>query len=239
MRAHYFQHVPFEGLGSIEPWLLQAGYTIGCTRFFAGDPLPEWSGVDLLVVMGGPMSVHDEAIHPWLVQEKQAIAAAIAGDIPVLGICLGAQLIACVSGGQVYPHTVKEIGWFRLQGLPQPEDEPAGLASFQFPEQLDVFQWHGDTFDLPPAARWLASSHACKHQAFQLAGQRVVGLQFHLETTRTSLLALVEHCADELVPGPYVQSAETMLQVTDNQFLPLHDQMTRLLAYLCAPHSAR
>jgi GMP synthase-like glutamine amidotransferase len=237
MRAHYFQHVPFEGLGSIEPWLTQAGYTMGCTRFYAGDPLPDWEDVDLLVVLGGPMSVNDEALYPWLVQEKQALAEAIHRDIPVLGICLGAQLIACACGSRVYPHTVKEIGWFMLQGIPVPVTHPSGVDGFRFPSELAVFQWHGDTFDLPSNARLLVRGEVCEHQAFQILGKRVLGLQFHLETTPESLRALIEHCADELAPGPWVQEAEAMQQVPESQFLQIHAQLARVLSYLCQPAS--
>lgn len=138
MRAHYFQHVPFEGLGSIESWLKKSGFKITSTRFYESAKLPDLKTIDLLVVMGGPMSVNDEDRFPWLVAEKQFIWDAIAKSKPVLGICLGAQLIASALGAGVYPNKVKEIGWFPIHGI-----ESNGQSVFAFPESISVFHWHG------------------------------------------------------------------------------------------------
>src|SRR3990172_9270172 len=111
MRLHWLQHVAFEGLGSIEPWAAASGFTVSATRFHAGDPLPSLAGIDWLVVMGGPMGVHDHGRHPWLTDEKRLLEAALARGLRVLGICLGAQLVAEALGAAVRPHRVKEIGW--------------------------------------------------------------------------------------------------------------------------------
>jgi GMP synthase-like glutamine amidotransferase len=110
MRAHYFQHVPFEGLGSIEPWLEEASYEITCTKFFDSTALPDLSSIDLLIVMGGPMSVNDEEKFPWIVTEKQFIREAIKSEKSVLGICVGAQLIASSMGSIGFQNAEKEIG---------------------------------------------------------------------------------------------------------------------------------
>ena len=128
MRAHYFQHVPFEGLGSIEPWLQKAGYEITSTRFYESTELPDLKTIEVLIVMGGPMSVNDEDKFPWLVAEKQFIRDAIAKRKPVLGICLGAQLIASTLGAIVYSNQEKEIGWFPICGITSND-----LSSFHFP----------------------------------------------------------------------------------------------------------
>ena len=117
MRAHYLQHVEFEGLGSIEPWLKAAGYEITNTRLFESAKLPDLKKIDLLIVMGGPMSVNDEDDFPWLVSEKKFIREAINSGKPVLGICLGAQLIASATGARVYRNPIKEIGWFPIYGM--------------------------------------------------------------------------------------------------------------------------
>ncbi|MGH8655750.1 MAG: type 1 glutamine amidotransferase [Gammaproteobacteria bacterium] len=144
MRAHYLQHVPFEGLGSIDPWLRSSGAEVTGTKFFENSMLPNVNDIDLLVVMGGPMSVNDEADLPWLVTEKQLIRAAIEKERAVVGICLGAQLIANAMGAPVYPNKEKEIGWFPVSRAPA--HDPRGL--FSFPAELLVFHWHGETFDL-------------------------------------------------------------------------------------------
>lgn len=227
MRAHYLQHVSFEGLGSIEKWLEKAGYAITATRLFDGESLPAVEDIDLLIIMGGPMSVNDEADYPWLVAEKAFIRAVMAADKPVLGICLGAQLIASSLGAKVYPNAQKEIGWLPIHA--QNGDRP---DVFQFPPVVGVFHWHGETFDLPEGAVLTASSAACINQAFQL-GNKVIGLQFHLETTPASAQALVDHSADELaVGGPYVQSAEQMLNVVPERFMAINAVMANLLSYL-------
>ena len=122
MRVHVLQHVPFEGLGSIGPWLQRRGAAISATRFFAGDQLPHLESLDMLVAMGGPMSVNDEATLPWLQEEKRLIADAIGRGTPVLGVCLGAQLIASALGARVFPNHVKEIGWFPVRA--RPTDRP-------------------------------------------------------------------------------------------------------------------
>ncbi len=224
MRAHYLQHVPFEGLGSIEPWLRSAGYEISSTRFFDQTALPELSEIDLLVVMGGPMSVNDEGEYPWLVQEKQYIRQVIDAGKHVLGICLGAQLIASAMGARVYPNRHREIGWFPIQGVPVPDG-----SIFCFPRSVQVFHWQGETFDLPPGAVRFASSEGCENQAFQL-GQSVIGLQFHLETTPESAQEIVSHCRAELIPARYVQPETTILGVVPESYRTINNLMAEVLS---------
>lgn len=191
MKIHYLQHVPFEGLGFIEKWARTQNATTGVSRLFRNDPLPGTEDFDWLVVMGGPMGIYDHDEFPWLVAEKKLIQQAIGAGKTVLGICLGAQLIADVLGAKVYPGPQKEIGWFPIK-------RAAGAPDL-IPDTLTVFHWHGDTFDLPEGAVPLASSAACKNQGFIYNG-RVVALQFHMETTVESMEALIENCGHEL-PG--------------------------------------
>lgn len=227
MRAHYLQHVPFEGLGSIEPWLLARGCEITATRFYEDSGgLPRLEEIDLLVVMGGPMSVNDEAAWPWLVREKAFVREAIAAGKPVLGICLGAQMIASALGAKVYPNSEKEIGWFPIEAVP---GEVADL--FHFPSQAAVFHWHGETFDLPEGAVRLARSTGCENQAFQL-GPRAIGLQFHLETTPQSAREIVSHCRAELVPARYVQPEAEILAAGPERYHAINELMSEVLAFL-------
>jgi GMP synthase (glutamine-hydrolysing) len=125
-----------------------------------------------------------------------------------LGVCLGAQLLADVLGAKIYQNTEKEIGW-----LPISLRSGSGTDLFfpGAPRELTVFHWHGDTFDLPVGADWLASSVGCAHQAFAF-GERVVGLQFHLETTPSGVAALIEHCGNELTEGRFVQRAARIIE---------------------------
>lgn len=226
MRAHYLQHVPFEGLGSIEAWLRQAGWQITGTRLFETTLLPPAHDIDLLIVMGGPMSVNDEGELPWLVDEKRFVRECVAAGKAVLGVCLGAQLIANALGARVYPNRQKEIGWFPVQAVAS-----RGPADFTFPASVEVFHWHGETFDLPPGARLLASSTACRHQAFQI-GRSVLGLQFHLETTPESARDLISHCRADLVPGPYVQPENVLEAVSDGRYRAINKLMGDVLRFL-------
>ena len=232
MRAHYLQHVPFEGLGSIETWLHSAHASISATRLYEEAHFPALESFDLLIIMGGPMSVNDDENYPWLAREKAFIAAAIAADKAVLGICLGAQLIAAVCGATIYANPLKEIGWFPITPIPG-----SGAGSFCFDEPATVFHWHGETFTLPPGAHHLARSAACNHQAFQLAGKAVIGLQFHLETTPESLRGMVQHCGEELQVSDTIQSAESLLASPPEAFVTVNQLMARLLQYLTTHQS--
>jgi GMP synthase-like glutamine amidotransferase len=226
MRAHWFQHVPFEGLGSIEPWLKSHGFGVSRTRFFADEALPSMDGIDFLIVMGGPMSVNEEDRFPWLVREKQWVREFMETGRPVLGICLGAQLIASALGARVYPNPVKEIGWFPVRGDVTPEP-----GRFALPSSTTVFHWHGETFDLPAGARRIAASDGCQNQGFQI-GMSVMGLQFHLETTHQSARDMVEHGRDELVPAGYVQSEQDILAADAARYRVISRLMNEVLGFL-------
>jgi GMP synthase-like glutamine amidotransferase len=230
MRVHYLQHVPFEGLGSIEPWLIREGHKITATRQFVDEKLPGISEFDWLVVLGGPMSANDDGKLGWLSAEKVLIQHAIEAGKCVLGICLGAQLIASVRGAEVFKNTHREIGWYPIERVAAASEHEIGRI---FPTQLDVLHWHGETFDLPSGATLLASSAACRHQAFAI-GTKVIGLQFHLEQTRESAEQLVASCRDELIPGKYVQSAEEIL-ASDERFTKINHLMNQML-YAMSKH---
>jgi GMP synthase-like glutamine amidotransferase len=174
MRVMIFRHVPFEGAGRIEPVLRARGVEFEYCDLFSGGSVPDTGNCQGVILMGGPMSVNDEL--PYLRHEEEVIRHAVSRGVPVLGICLGAQLIARAMGAAVYRNPAKEIGWFDVTFPPENDPLFGGLQS------ETVFHWHGETFDLPQGACLLASSDLCANQAFRL-GERTYGIQFHLEVT--------------------------------------------------------
>ena len=207
MKILCVQHVPFEGPGSVRPWAKRSGHEL--MRAMATEPatLPPVDRFDWLVLMGGPMGVHDGARHPWLQAEKEFIRRTLDAEKRVLGICLGAQLLADALGARVSRAPEPEIGWFPVERTAAGADSPIGRA---LPAKFTAFQWHGDTFDLPAGATHLARSAGCEQQGFAL-GARVAGLQFHLEVSGETVQDLLRHCPGDLGPGPYVQAPEAML----------------------------
>ena len=226
MNAHYFQHVPFEGLGSIERWLHDSGFHISRTPFFDTYTLPKIEDVDFLIILGGPMSVNDVDLFAWLEPEIAFIKSVIDAGKPVLGICLGAQLISSALGSSVFANPLKEIGWFPVSAVPCVDK-----TMFRFPDRTEVFHWHGETFDLPVGSVRLAASAACSNQAFQIRNN-VIGLQFHLETTAESVGAMIEYGKDELTPSAYVQSASEIQRAKPSRYTENNALMALILEYL-------
>lgn len=207
MKIAILQHVAFETPGAIAEWAAARQHKLCVCPLYDGAPLPELSDFDMLVVLGGSMSVHDEKEHAWLAAEKALIKEAIFAQKYVVGICLGAQLIAATLGATVTRNPVKEIGWFPVTV----EDSAAGHPILKgLNPAMIVFHWHGDTFDLPKGALHLMSSKVCLHQAF-LYGKRVLGLQFHLEMKEEEIGSIIMHCGNEVQPSATIQDADTML----------------------------
>lgn len=212
MRLHFFQHVWFEDLGVIKDWALDNGFAITRTAFYENESLPDLNDIDWLVIMGGPMNIYEVDKYSWLVEEKEFIKRAIDGGKKVLGICLGAQLIADVLGAKVTKGKHKEIGWFPVRF-----DNIKDSQVFKdFPNEVTVFHWHGDTFGIPLNAVHVAESDACSNQAFFYNCGKVIGLQFHFELKEQGIRRLVEQCSDEISLGDYVQKPEDIIAGISN-----------------------
>ena len=206
MHLHYIQHVPFETPGKILDWAKDRGHRVTGTRLYAGEALPAAETPDWLVVMGGPMSIGDEKAYPWLTVEKRFIEAALEQNKTIIGVCLGAQMLASVLGANVYRNKFREIGWFEVKLT---RDAAAFPATRRLPRKFTPLHWHGDTFDIPRGAVNIAESKGCTNQMFVYGG-RVIGLQFHLELTEQGVGDLVENCRHEIESAPYIQTPETI-----------------------------
>ncbi len=207
-RIHYLQHVDFEGPGTIADWASSRGHEMTGIDPGTGG-FPQAAEVDVLVILGGPMSVGDERRFPWLAEEKRFIREVIDHGALVLGICLGAQLLSEALGGQVYRNPEREIGWYSVE---RTSDGADSRAFGGLPQRFEALHWHGDTFSVPPGGVCLARSAATENQAFESRGGRLVGMQFHLEESRTSLGTLVQHAVDDLEPGgKWVATADQLL----------------------------
>jgi GMP synthase (glutamine-hydrolysing) len=196
-----FQHDPFEDLGFFSEILEKQRTVYRVLRLFHGEmPAEDWERIGALIILGGPMSVNDEEEYPFLRWEKRIIRAAIDEAVPVVGICLGAQLIAATLGTLVYHGRVKEIGWSPISITPHGQVD--SLLGY-LPENATVFQWHGDGFELPAGAIRLASSVNYKNQAFRV-GKNIYALQFHLEVTPPMIARWIDERSKDLALAPYI-----------------------------------
>lgn len=194
MRVHFLQHVAFETPGYINDWAEWNDFDTSFTRLFENEVLPALDDFDLLVVMGGPMGVYNNDQYPWLIDEKTLIKKSIEAGKYVLGVCLGAQLIAASMGAKVYPSGLQEIGWYKIRLSETGEKMWKSLAPDY---SWTVLHWHGDTFDLPEGATLLASSEAISNQAFCI-GDNVLAFQFHLEATPVNATAMITKLEEDL-----------------------------------------
>ena len=227
MKIHAFHHVSYEGLGCIEDWIKGKNHLLNTTNYYNNDELPDISSFDFLIIMGGPMSVSEEDKYPWLKNEKKFIRRAIDSNKIVLGICLGAQLIAESLNSKVSRNKFKEIGWFPINFTA--DGNKNNFLNF-IPENQTVLHWHGDTFQIPVGAEHILKSEGCNNQAF-IFNERVIGLQFHLEFTERLLNALIRKSRRDLKKDKFVQTEEEILQkiellkTTNNLMLNLLDKL--------------
>lgn len=211
MRIHYLKHVPFEGLGSMEDMFVARGCELSRTCMYEDQSLPSIHDIDALVVMGGPMGVGDDDAYPWLTLEKEFIESVIKLEVPVLGVCLGAQLIANVLGAKVSKNAHEEIGWFKVNQtrVTQTKELMDGRME-RLPTSFDAMHWHGDTFEIPEGADNFLASEACANQGF-VYGDSTLALQFHLEMLPSVVQAIYQECGNPEKTGAYIQGLEEML----------------------------
>ena len=229
MKALILQHASFETPGYILDWLKIHQYETIILKLYEMDEknIPLSYNINLLIIMGGPMSVHDEKKYQWLSKEKQLIKNLINKNIPTLGICLGAQLIADVYDAHITIANHKEIGWFPIQVIQSKESK-----KIKWPENFVTFLWHGEQFDIPAHAKLLAFSQGCPHQAFMIKNN-VIGLQFHPEMTLTMIQNMIENCYDQdKTLSPFVQSIKEILSVPKEHYSINHQIIDNLLSYL-------
>ncbi len=224
MRIHYISHSPFEGLGAIEEWAAQKGHVLSGSAPYKGEAIASLEQFDFLIVLGGPQSPLEIDRYPYLSDEIMFIKTAIIANKRVLGICLGAQLIAEAFDAATEKSEHREMGCFPIETL------AADPVFDQFPASFDVMHWHNDMPGLPEGAVLLASSAGCSRQAFRF-NPIVYGLQFHLEFTPSLMESLIKHCQDDLKAGTYINSAEELMHV---DFAALNAKLYRLLDHLAS-----
>jgi GMP synthase-like glutamine amidotransferase len=202
MKIHCLVHLDFETLGNIRDWTCEKEHSLSISVPSEKQSYPDPEDIDLLIIMGGLMSVYQEDEYPWLKQEKEFVKSMISCGKAVYGICFGAQMLSEVLGGQVSPNRHREIGWHKVRSL---EEFERNSQLFHVQNELTVFQWHGDAFTLPPGCRRLFESEACPEQGF-IYGDKVLALQFHPEVDAECVESLLENCSSDLVEGKYISS---------------------------------
>lgn len=189
-----FKHVPFEGPGTFREELDKRGLRYREVNLYQGEVPKNLGGCGGLIIMGGPMNVYEEDKYPFLKEEDGLIKEALSKKIPMIGICLGAQLMAKAGGAKVTKGGKKEIGWYPLHLTEEAKSDPVFKV---LPKEVEVFQWHGDTFDIPKGAVRLASSELFPNQAFRI-GDNAYAFQFHIEVTSDIIKSWIDINEEEL-----------------------------------------
>ncbi len=235
LKVHYFQHIAGEGFGSCYEYLKQLNAQITATEFFALpldrpldiEALPTVEEVDLLIIMGGTMSVNDEANFPWLTVEKRWLRRYLSLGKPALGLCLGGQLIANALGAAVSRNSEQELGWNVVNRV-----KNISAECFELPHTIKVMQWHSETFEIPKGAIHLAENDTCRNQMYQI-GKNVLGFQFHPEITPEAL-SLFLNDEDELskFSGQYVQTEFSLRKTPKETFHEGNELLKEAIEYV-------
>ncbi len=235
LKVHYFQHIAGEGFGSCYSLLKQYHAKITATEFFALpvdrpldiEALPQVEDVDLLIIMGGTMSVNDEANYPWLKVEKRWIRRYLSMGKPAIGLCLGGQLIANALGAAVRRNEQQELGLMEVRKVKHVPEQ-----CFELPEQFKVVQWHSETFEIPKGAIHLAENDACRNQMYQI-GKNVLGFQFHPEITPEVLQLFLENDEElEHFSGQYVQTERQLKSLPKSDFIKGNQILNQAIEYV-------
>lgn len=235
LKVHYFQHIAGEGFGSCYSFLKQYDAQISATEFFALPPdlsldieaLPQVEDVDLLIIMGGAMSVNDEANFPWLKIEKRWLRRYLSMGKPAIGICLGGQLIANALGAAVSRNEKPELGWTEVRKINYIPDE-----CFKLPTQFNVMQWHNETFEIPKGAIHLAENDVCRNQMYQI-GKNVLGFQFHPEITAHSLALFLENDEESSASlADHVQTKQQLKNTIKHSFIQGNQLLNHAIEYV-------
>lgn len=219
MKALILKHIDYENPGCIQKFLKHKKVEFKIINVWQKGKFPDIKDFDILIIMGGPMSVHDINEFKGLIKEKEYIKGVIEKGKKVLGICLGAQLLAENFGAKIYKNKFKEIGWYPVKLT---EDAKRHYFFNDIPNKFLTFHWHNDTFSLPKGSIRIAASEACENQGFAL-GKNIIGLQFHPEVTEETLKAFIRYGANEIKRDKFVQSKQEIIK--NKKFIKINNEI--------------